>query len=138
MYDKEYYKKYYEKNRKRILSSKKAKIWTDKLRHAKKRAKKYNVPFDITPEFLDSIKVDICPILDIELSYSNTRIMDNSATLDRIIPSLGYVPGNVQIMSHLANRMKSSASTDDLVKFASYIIRTTAPSPLTPFPPEER
>lgn len=118
-----YYQEYYQKNRDRILKRKKNDLWNYKLRHAKIRAKKLNIPFDIDREHLDSIWVEFCPILKIKLSYTeNTKICDNSATLDRVIPELGYVKGNVQILSHKANRMKSNATLQELKKFAEYIL----------------
>lgn len=37
-----------------------------------------------------------------------------SPTLDKIIPALGYVPGNVWVISHRANTIKSDASLEEL------------------------
>jgi hypothetical protein len=41
--------------------------------------------------------------------------------LDKIIPELGYVKGNVRIISTLANTMKSNAIKDQLLTFAKNI-----------------
>jgi hypothetical protein len=41
--------------------------------------------------------------------------------LDKIIPELGYVKGNVRIISTLANTMKSNATKDQLLTFAKNI-----------------
>lgn len=42
--------------------------------------------------------------------------MDHTPTLDRIIPKLGYVPGNVIIVSARANRIRNDATVDELYK----------------------
>jgi hypothetical protein len=48
-------------------------------------------------------------------SYSGS--LDNdSAALDRIVPALGYVPGNVWWISTLANNVKSDATWQDILK----------------------
>ena len=40
---------------------------------------------------------------------------DNSPTLDRIDNSAGYVPGNVWVISSLANRCKNDLSADEII-----------------------
>ena len=45
----------------------------------------------------------------------------SSPSLDRIIPELGYVPGNVQVISHQANTMKSNATLKELKAFAAWV-----------------
>ena len=44
-------------------------------------------------------------------------------SIDRIIPSLGYIKENIQIMSALANKMKWDASTDELRAFCEGYLR---------------
>jgi hypothetical protein len=44
----------------------------------------------------------------------------NSISIDRIDASKGYVVGNVQIISHKANRQKSDASLTDVLKLAAH------------------
>ncbi len=109
----EYHKQYREKNHEQcILSS------------ARNRARKKNIPFDLTVK--DIIIPTHCPILGIPL----TRNMGthggcvSSASLDKIKPELGYVKGNVQVISLLANNMKSSANEEQLKQFAKWILET--------------
>ena len=59
--------------------------------------------------------------LEIKLNWGNTtneggRNID-TPSLDRINPDLGYIPGNVRIISNLANMMKSSATLEQLKTF---------------------
>lgn len=82
---------------------------------AKGRAKKNNIPFNITVGDLHF--PTHCPILGIALSRATGKASNNSYSIDRIIPELGYVKGNVMIISHLANVMKNSASKELLLKF---------------------
>jgi len=49
------------------------------------------------------------------------RIKTNPS-LDRIDPTKGYVPGNVQVISDLANRMKQNASVEELLLFAKGVM----------------
>lgn len=51
-----------------------------------------------------------CPALGIALKQGTAkRLIPQSPTLDRVIPSQGYVPGNVVVISHMANTIKSNA-----------------------------
>ncbi len=87
---------------------------------AKERAAKRGIEFTIV--FEDLIKVKHCPVFGVEIVYDyirdkngkHTKDLDNVASLDRKDPSKGYVPGNVWIMSHRANRIKSDATLEEL------------------------
>ena len=92
---------------------------------AKQRSKKRKVEFSITK---DDIEIpDICPILGIKLKMNNgsgAGGKDDSYSLDRIDQSKGYIKGNVQVISHKANSMKFTATPEELIKFAEWIMRT--------------
>jgi hypothetical protein len=79
---------------------------------AKQRAKKAGVPFSITDE--DFEIPEFCPVLGGKLESGTKKYHDNSPSLDRVIPELGYVPGNVVVMSFRANRIKGDASRAEL------------------------
>ena len=51
----------------------------------------------------------------------------NLAVIDRIDSSKGYVPGNVQVISFLANCMKYTATPEQLLAFAEGILRVHGP-----------
>jgi predicted Zn-ribbon and HTH transcriptional regulator len=91
---------------------------------AKQRCKKTGVEFSIQ---VDDISIpSICPFLEIPIDInSRGRMNPNSPSLDRIDNNKGYVPGNIQVISWQANRMKSDASIHDLVTFAKNILKWT-------------
>lgn len=88
---------------------------------AKKRAKEQGIEFKITPE--DIFIPDVCPVLGMPLERSVGKASPNSPSLDRIIPELGYVPGNVRVISMRANAIKNDANLDELLKVAAYLER---------------
>ena len=87
---------------------------------AKRRAKVGGYPFDITIN--DIVIPEFCPALGIKLETAKGHCNSPfSPTLDKIIPELGYVKGNIQVISRRANTMKNDASPDELIRFASWI-----------------
>ena len=61
-----------------------------------------------------------CPIMGTVYTIGND--LDTSPSLDRINPRLGYISGNIQIISNLANRMKNNATDEQLLKFTNYYL----------------
>lgn len=93
------------------------------LQNARNRAKKNNIPFTLTE---DDISIpDVCPVLGVVLQKNDGKVKDNSPSLDRLIPEIGYVKGNVRVISWRANRLKSDASVDELQKLIEYMIRSS-------------
>jgi hypothetical protein len=85
---------------------------------AKRRAKEKGLMFDI--DVSDVIVPAVCPVLGIPLAISVGKVAQNSPTLDRIIPSLGYVKGNVMVISHRANTIKQDATPEELLRVAAF------------------
>ena len=85
----------------------------------KKRAIDNNIPFNILLE--DIVLPDFCPIFNIPLFRGEGR-SNNSYSLDRILPELGYIKGNVWIISDRANRLKSNMCKEDLIMFCNTIL----------------
>jgi hypothetical protein len=96
------------------------------LRGAKRRAKNSGVPFMLTEADLPPIP-DCCPVFNTVFRYGNGRVLPESLTLDRIVPTLGYLPGNVMWLSHRANVMKQDATIDELHKFAQWVLTLHSP-----------
>ncbi len=91
------------------------------LATAQKRAKKGGFPCTITID--DILLPTHCPLLGIQLTARSTINDKNAAySLDKIIPELGYVPGNVTVMSFKANAMKQDATPEQLLFFAKAIL----------------
>ena len=82
------------------------------LTAARCRAKYKGLPFNINVE--DIQIPEKCPILGIPLCHKDGFPDDGSPALDRIIPSLGYVKGNIMVISHRANNIKGDASLEEL------------------------
>jgi len=128
----EYAKTYYEQNKEVVLQKVKEyrekpevkknrskKVKEDSLqnpakylwKHAKRRAKEKKLPFTIT---IEDIKVpEYCPVLGLKLIQGDGKVHDASPTLDKIIPSLGYIPENIIVMSKRANTLKSNGTLEE-------------------------
>lgn len=92
-------------------------------RGAKHRAKRAGVPFNLKPA--DILIPNHCPVLGVQLVKSVGRLSDSSPSLDRIVPSRGYVRGNIVVISMRANRIKSDASITELQKLAKFYSKLT-------------
>jgi hypothetical protein len=82
------------------------------VRSARSRAKLRGVSCTITKEH---IRIpDVCPVLGIPLVKASGNASDISPTIDRVIPALGYVPGNVRVISYRANRLKCDSTLEEM------------------------
>jgi hypothetical protein len=90
------------------------------IRH---RAKKKNIPFDIDVEYLELIATDGCPIFHTVFDWGLDKKGGgkNRPSLDRIIPELGYIKGNVAFISKWANIIKSDATEKELYAIADWL-----------------
>lgn len=86
---------------------------------AKQRAKEKNLEFNIN--ISDIIIPEFCPALGVPLIRAKGKPDNNSPTLDRIDNSKGYVKGNIQVISHRANTLKSNGSLHELKKITQYM-----------------
>lgn len=135
-----YFKNYYEKNKEKFNARRKEKYKQARLEgkpypnkykipscksytyewkmwyQSGLRAKERNLPYDL--EITDIIIPDVCPLLGITLvrDFSDRNA---SPSLDRVIPELGYVKGNVRVVSMKANRMKK----DVTLEFAKALVK---------------
>ena len=93
---------------------------------ARLRAHRKDLPFNIKPA--DIIIPTRCPILGIPLRTTSNGASgptDDSPSLDRIIPKLGYVVGNINVISHRANTLKSSATLEESEKITNWLRSNT-------------
>lgn len=96
---------------------------------ARGRAKKKGIPFTIT--LADIVIPPVCPVLGIPLVQNlaggpGAGPAPDTPTLDRIIPKLGYVPGNVAVISWRANRLKSDATMAELEALVAWLRSRTS------------
>lgn len=87
------------------------------IRNTKYCSKRRNICFNL--KYTDFELPEYCPILGLKLEYgsSGNGNNPNHATLDRIDNKKGYIPGNVMIISRLANAMKNESTFAQLDKF---------------------
>lgn len=87
--------------------------------NAKKRAEAAGIPFALAVD--DIVIPEACPILGVPLDKptgNKTGPTDYAPSLDRIRPALGYVPGNVRVISYKANRLRNNGTFIELMQVA--------------------
>lgn len=91
-------------------------------------AKANGIPFSL--RFEDVEWPDFCPVLGTRLQYSagegrgrgrGQRDPRITPSFDRIDPARGYEPGNVQIISFAANRIKAEFSAAEVQAVAEWM-----------------
>ena len=139
-YNKQYYlknkehlnklnKEYYKNNKQKITEQINKNLNTNPQKslwiRSKTNAKKRGIFFDI--QINDIIIPEYCPYLNIKLRYdASSPRADDKISLDRIDNSKGYVKGNIQVISDLANRMKNNATLSNLLIFATNVLKLHA------------
>jgi len=98
------------------------------LQSSRNNAKKKGLVHTIKMEDIPLPLPRFCKYLGVKLDYSSMRDYGRARhpyipTIDRIDSSLGYIPGNIQIISDMANTMKSNASVNELLAFAKGVLR---------------
>ncbi len=86
-----------------------------------KRARARGQSVSITPE--DICIPDVCPVLGIPLISGAGLRSPNTPTLDCINPALGYVPGNVMVVSWRFNKVKGDLTPTELQRIARWVLR---------------
>jgi len=111
-----------DKRRRANNEKKRRECWEYSIFHqAKQRAIKKSISFDLDQEYIKSILTESCPIFGTPLKRGIGIFHDDSPSLDRINPKLGYVKGNVKIISDRANRIKRDASIEELKAIIKYM-----------------
>lgn len=111
----DYYKTYRKERRVKDLA------WYLYL-ECRARAKRNGQEFDLLPE--DIVIPACCPVFGFKFRVGR-QFRDFSASVDRKDSSRGYVRGNIQVISYLANRMKSNADLEQLKRFAQWILESS-------------
>lgn len=87
---------------------------------ARQRAKKASVEFSISFEDIEIPAV--CPLRRIPFTVGLGQHNDDSPTLVRKDPRLGYVRGNVWVISQKANRLKGALTPNELKTFCENVL----------------
>lgn len=83
---------------------------------------KGNIPYDMTVDNLYPLPLS-CPVFGTPLNWMSEGkgTSHDHPTIDRMVPELGYVNGNVQIISNRANRLKNNASLGEIEAIFRYM-----------------
>ena len=96
------------------------------LGNAKDRAKKVGVPFALSREWVAAkLEIGICEMSGIPLVRAprgKTRTHPFAPSLDRIIPSLGYIEANVRLVAFAVNQARSDFGDEILVQIAHALV----------------
>lgn len=89
-------------------------------------AKKAGIPLGFTsaPQmaaYILSIAPPVCPVFNQPFVERGSGFSKWSPSIDKIDPKLGYVPGNIQVISMMANCMKRDATKEQLHMFADWV-----------------
>ena len=114
-------KREWHQNKQKSLSLEKK--LKEMLHRCQNRANEKGFPCTITWEDLKDVYVETCPLLGITLNWNSCSEGrdEHTPSVDKINPELGYIPGNIRIISHLANMMKSYANKEQLLQFSKNI-----------------
>jgi len=114
------------------------------LVRAKKRALEKGISFDLDLDYLYSIATDACPVFGVEFSWGRQQGARHRYTpsLDRVIPELGYIKGNVVFISMWANTIKLDATEKEIYAVGDWLhykrkeVLDALKKPITPVPIE--
>jgi hypothetical protein len=124
-----YWRKWYDTHKERIAVSRRARqsaYWKNHpeellWHNARGRARRAKIPFSISEA--DVVIPEFCPVLGLKLQRGEKKFGPSSPSLDKIVPILGYVPGNVGVISWRANEIKSNATIDELTAVLCWLKR---------------
>ena len=110
-----------KKWRKAYLGTKRGHL-TRFLSKTKERSVAQNLPHDIDLEYLESIATDECPVFKTPFVWGQGNgTHPYRPSVDRIIPELGYVKGNVVFISLKANTIKQDVTEKELYAVADWL-----------------
>jgi hypothetical protein len=101
--------------------------WAVRVTRIVSFAKKNNIKvgFKSISEFAQyarDIAPERCPVFGFKMITGTRYDHRKSPSIDKIIPSKGYVRGNIQIISMMANAMKQNATPKQLKQFAHWVL----------------
>jgi hypothetical protein len=112
-----------EVNRLRYHKLKETTPFRHKCFYIKSAARREQLSFDLTPDYLEDIWTGTCAISGQPIHLYNHRNDEWHAELDRTIPDKGYTQGNVAWTSRKFNRFKGNATIEELQQVIDYLSR---------------
>jgi len=96
------------------------------LRGAQSRAKKKNLPYDLTKEWLLSRWTGRCELSGIPFVLRDGAPGPKfySPSIDRIVPALGYVQSNCRVILWAVNALKHDGTDEDMYRVARALADT--------------
>lgn len=92
--------------------------WVEKTGKVKLRAKKLGLSFDLDVDFMRDLfesQDGMCFYTGYEMILTQGQgLTQNTASLDKLIPELGYTMGNVVFCTQRANTIKNNMSMEEL------------------------
>lgn len=107
-------KRFRDRNREKIRQQNRESYWRNKALMIFSQAKRNNRGIDFSITRRDVVIPEVCPIFSVP--FDRDRF---APSLDRLDNTLGYIPGNVWVISKLANTMKNSATLSELFTFCA-------------------
>ena len=101
------------------------------------RAKSKKIPFDLTPKFIEELynqQSGLCGVTGLPMNFDRSNMKDGyrnpyMASLDRIVPALGYVQGNVRWVLFAINVAMGNWGEKFFSKLAeAYLVRRKLPN----------
>lgn len=107
-------------------------VWYKRASGIFHSAKRRGIPvgFATSMEFaayLKTITPPRCPVFGKPFVERGAGFSAWSPSIDKIDPRRGYIRGNIQVLSLLANMMKRDATPAQLRKFARWVLKDEAP-----------
>ena len=125
----EYQKQWMKKENRNRPAIATPRFFTFRVSKLRDKAKNKGINFNIDSKYLSKIWPEDgkCPALKIKMKkgQSNGGGSYNSPSIDRIIPDLGYIKGNVHWISKRANQIMSDATADQIIQVGAYLKKIT-------------
>ena len=94
------------------------------LDRVRRDSKSANKECDLDLDYLESIVTDVCPVFKTPFIWGQGKgrnVPDQAPSIDKVIPELGYVKGNVVFISFIANKIKQNVTEIELYAVADWL-----------------